>query len=41
MRTADGLAMANQADAAHRVFPSNDHPSDKAYFTFRITAPRS
>ncbi|MFI8965244.1 M1 family metallopeptidase [Streptomyces sp. NPDC053493] len=39
VRTSDGLAMANQADAAHRVFPSNDHPSDKAYFTFRITAP--
>jgi aminopeptidase N len=39
VRTADGLAMANQADAAHRVFPSNDHPADKAYFTFRITAP--
>lgn len=39
VRTGDGLAMANQADAAHRVFPSNDHPSDKAYFTFRITAP--
>ncbi|MEU5979057.1 M1 family metallopeptidase [Streptomyces sp. NPDC047315] len=39
VRTADGLAMANQADAGHRVFPSNDHPSDKAYFTFRITAP--
>ncbi|WP_371097897.1 M1 family metallopeptidase [Streptomyces sanglieri] len=38
--TADGLAMANQADAAHRVFPSNDHPADKAYFTFRITAPK-
>ncbi|MEU8674974.1 M1 family metallopeptidase [Streptomyces sp. NPDC048560] len=39
LRTADGLAMANQADAAHRVFPGNDHPADKAYFTFRITAP--
>ncbi|NML54199.1 M1 family metallopeptidase [Streptomyces sp. R302] len=39
VRTSDGLAMANQADAAHRVFPSNDHPSDKAAFTFRITAP--
>ncbi|WP_431783385.1 M1 family metallopeptidase [Streptomyces chumphonensis] len=35
----DGLVMANQADAAHRVFPANDHPSDKARFTFRITAP--
>ncbi|MFF3492357.1 M1 family metallopeptidase [Streptomyces sp. NPDC002795] len=40
LRTKDGLAMANQADAAHRVFPSNDHPSDKAYFTFRVTAPK-
>ncbi|MEU0132370.1 MULTISPECIES: M1 family metallopeptidase [unclassified Streptomyces] len=37
--TSDGLAMANQADAAHRVFPGNDHPADKAYFTFRVTAP--
>lgn len=39
VRTADGLAMANQADAAHRVFPCNDHPSDKARFTFHLTAP--
>ncbi|MFF6998311.1 M1 family metallopeptidase [Streptomyces sp. NPDC008313] len=39
VRTADGLAMANQADAAHRVFPGNDHPSDKAAFTIRVTAP--
>ncbi|MEW1719236.1 M1 family metallopeptidase [Streptomyces sp. NPDC093109] len=39
LRTADGLAMANQADAGHRVFPGNDHPADKAYYTFRITAP--
>ncbi|MFG2307103.1 M1 family metallopeptidase [Streptomyces sp. NPDC048566] len=40
VRTEDGLAMANQADAAHLVFPCNDHPSDKAMFTFRITAPK-
>ncbi|MFD9392030.1 M1 family metallopeptidase [Streptomyces sp. NPDC060000] len=39
VKTADGLAMANQADAAHLVFPCNDHPSDKAMFTIRITAP--
>ncbi|MDQ1035770.1 aminopeptidase N [Streptomyces sp. V3I8] len=39
VRTEDGLVMANQADAAHRVFPGNDHPSDKAMFTFRITVP--
>ncbi|MEV6395815.1 M1 family metallopeptidase [Streptomyces sp. NPDC051907] len=41
VQTRDGLAMANQADAAHRVFPSNDHPADKAYFTFRVTAPKA
>ncbi|GGT09545.1 M1 family metallopeptidase [Streptomyces chromofuscus] len=39
VRTGDGLAMANQADAAHLVFPCNDHPSDKARFTIRVTAP--
>ncbi|MGW3285423.1 M1 family metallopeptidase [Streptomyces sp. NPDC001002] len=39
VRTKDGLAMANQADAAHLVFPCNDHPSDKAMFTIRVTAP--
>ncbi|MFI5757847.1 M1 family metallopeptidase [Streptomyces sp. NPDC051569] len=39
VRTSDGLVMANQADAAHRVFPGNDHPADKAYFTFRVTVP--
>lgn len=39
VRTADGLAMANQADAAHVVFPCNDHPSDKAMFTIRVTVP--
>lgn len=39
VRTKDGLAMANQADAAHMVFPCNDHPSDKAMFTIHVTAP--
>ncbi|MGW3148540.1 M1 family metallopeptidase [Streptomyces sp. NPDC001177] len=39
VQTSDGLAMANQADAAHLVFPCNDHPSDKAMFTIRVTAP--
>ncbi|MFE1442061.1 M1 family metallopeptidase [Streptomyces sp. NPDC058739] len=39
VRTSDGLAMANQADAAHLVFPCNDHPSDKAMFTIRVSAP--
>lgn len=40
VRTGDGLAMANQADAAHRVFPCNDHPSDKARFSFTVTVPK-
>ncbi|GAA3708773.1 M1 family metallopeptidase [Streptomyces tremellae] len=40
IRTSDGLVMANQADAAHRVFPCDDHPDDKAYFTFHVTAPK-
>lgn len=40
VRTTDGLVMANQANAAHRVFPSNDHPADKAYYTFHVTAPQ-
>jgi aminopeptidase N len=40
VRTPDGLAMANQADAAHRVFPCSDHPSDKARFAFHVTAPK-
>jgi aminopeptidase N len=31
--------MANQANAAHLVFPCNDHPNDKAMFTIRVTAP--
>ncbi|CAL9580306.1 M1 family metallopeptidase [Streptomyces sp. enrichment culture] len=39
VRTGDGLAMANQADVAHLVFPCNDHPSDKAMFTIRVSAP--
>jgi aminopeptidase N len=37
--TSDGLAMAGQPASTHRVFPCNDHPSDKAAFTFHVTAP--
>ena len=37
--TADGSATAAQPDFAHRVFPSNDHPSDKASFSFRFDVP--
>ncbi|MGW1271436.1 M1 family metallopeptidase [Streptomyces sp. NPDC002491] len=37
--TPDGFAICPQPDSAHTVFPCNDHPSDKADFTFRITVP--
>ncbi|MFE9095917.1 M1 family metallopeptidase [Streptomyces sp. NPDC007264] len=37
--TPDGFAVAGQPNSAHTVFPCNDHPSDKAAFTFRITVP--
>ncbi|MEU9171264.1 M1 family metallopeptidase [Streptomyces sp. NPDC048420] len=37
--TPDGFAICPQPNSAHTVFPCNDHPSDKADFTFRITVP--
>ncbi|WP_330461004.1 M1 family metallopeptidase [Streptomyces sp. NBC_00820] len=37
--TPDGFATCPQPNSAHTVFPCNDHPSDKADFTFRITVP--
>ncbi|MFF3749348.1 M1 family metallopeptidase [Streptomyces sp. NPDC002018] len=37
--TPDGFAVAAQPDLARTIFPCNDHPSDKADFTFRVTAP--
>ncbi|MEU8573167.1 M1 family metallopeptidase [Streptomyces asoensis] len=37
--TPDGFAICPQPDSAHTVFPCNDHPSDKADFTFRLTVP--
>ncbi len=35
----DGTGWALQSNKAHEVFPSNDHPSDKASFSFRIDVP--
>jgi aminopeptidase N len=35
----DGSATALQPAFAHRVFPSNDHPRDKASFSFAIDVP--
>ena len=37
--TPDGAFVGDEPDAARTWFPSNDHPSDKATFTFRITVP--
>ena len=34
-----GSATAPQPNYAHRIFPSNDHPRDKASFSFRIDVP--
>jgi aminopeptidase N len=37
--TPDGAMMAAQPNFAHTVFPSNDHPLDKAHYEFHLTAP--
>ena len=37
--TPDGSATAPQPDRAHNIYPSNDHPRDKASFTFRFDVP--
>ncbi|MGW4087849.1 M1 family metallopeptidase [Streptomyces sp. NPDC004822] len=37
--TLDGFAVCGQPNLAHTVFPCNDHPTDKADFTFRLTVP--
>jgi aminopeptidase N len=38
--TAEGSATAGQPDAMHYLYPSNDHPSDKASFSFRLDVPK-
>ncbi len=35
-----GSANGAQPDNAHRVFPHNDHPRDKARYSFRLDVPR-
>jgi aminopeptidase N len=37
--TAGGSYVLNQPDGARSWLPSNDHPSDKASWTFRLTVP--
>jgi aminopeptidase N len=38
--TPDGSATSGQPNAMHSVFPSNDHPRDKASFSFRFDVPK-
>lgn len=35
----DGIFVASEPDAAASWYPVNDHPTDKATYTFRITVP--
>jgi aminopeptidase N len=37
--TPDGSATADQPNIAHFLYPSNDHPRDKARFTFALDVP--
>jgi aminopeptidase N len=39
--TPDGAFVGDEPNAGRTWFPSNDHPSDKATYTFRITVPKS
>ena len=39
IRTRDGVIVAGEPEAATAWFPVNDHPSDRASYTFRITVP--
>ncbi|MCF3964224.1 M1 family metallopeptidase [Streptomyces fuscigenes] len=40
MKTADGVFVACEPNAASSWFPSSDHPSDKATYDIRIDAPK-
>ncbi|MFF4212775.1 M1 family metallopeptidase [Streptomyces sp. NPDC001796] len=40
MKTADGVFVACEPNAASTWFPSSDHPSDKATYDIRIKAPK-
>jgi len=39
VRTDDGAVIAGEPEVAANWFPVNDHPSDKATYTFKITVP--
>jgi aminopeptidase N len=40
VHTDDGAFMGAEPNASSTWFPSNDHPSDKAAYTFRVTVPQ-
>lgn len=40
LQTPEGIYVVGEPDGARTWFPSNDHPTDKATFTFRITVPK-
>ena len=40
IHTPDGALVIGEPKVASTWFPVNDHPSDKASYTFRVTAPR-
>ena len=39
MHTDDGALIAGQPEGAATWFPANDHPLDKAAFTFKVSVP--
>jgi aminopeptidase N len=40
VHTDDGIFTGDEPNASSTWFPSNDHPADKASYTFKITAPK-
>ncbi|HEY0239963.1 MAG TPA: M1 family metallopeptidase [Friedmanniella sp.] len=40
VQTPDGSVVAGQPNLAHDVFPCNDHPRDKATYSFRFNVPK-
>jgi len=40
LHTEDGAFMGDEPNAASTWFPANDHPSDKASWTFRVKVPK-
>lgn len=40
IRTPDGAYVVCEPDGASTWFPSNDHPTDKATYTYRVTVPK-